>query len=365
MNKEKINNMSISELFGKGNNGSAILKGLTEEVTDEQVEEIVNADNNKVYKEIDINALQEYEFHEYGKNRGDMKSLAQTIEKFGVIQPIIVRKKTDDMYEILAGHRRTEASKMANKKTVPCFVVDIKDDDIAKLYVHITNYFQTNISDLPPSRKARVITDFYDELIKMNKNGTLDDFLEVEELQKSKRTDEIAAEKFNTSTKKIEKLRRIDKNLIYPLKTLLDAEFEEKKQDSSYKPKLPEGSAEYLAYIPEEWQESVYNAIVDENCNMTIKLKIAKEIYEAYKDNMTIADLDNYLFNKVPFYYEDEDNEDKKEKKNNYNIKLKLSQDKFEKYFSKSDSESDKVSRTLRALEVLDYCERHNIEIPV
>ena len=92
------------------------------------------------------------------------------------------------------------------------------------------------------------------------------------------------------------------KNLILALKKL-----------KSYKPKLPEGSAEYLAYIPEEWQESVYNAIVDENCNMTIKLKIAKEIYEAYKDNMTTADLDNYLFNKVPFYYEDEDNEESEE----------------------------------------------------
>lgn len=361
MNKDKVSNISISELFGtKKGIGSAVFKGLTEEPTEEQLETIIEADKNKVYMEIDEELLEEYEHHEYGNNRGDMKSLAQSIEKYGVIQPVIVRKK-GNKYEILAGHRRTEASRMVGKKTIPCIVINIEDDSTAKMYVHITNQLQTNIEDLPPSRKARVITDFYDEIIRLNKEGSLDNFLEVEELKKSNRTDEITAEKFNTSTKKIEKLRRIDKNLINPLKMLLDLEWEEKRKNSSYKCKLPEGSAEYIAYLPSEWQDSINNAIIDEEYNMVIKLNIAKEIYASYKEGMSLADLDNFLFNGIPFHYEEDTNE---KEKSNYNVKIKLSQESFEKYFSKDDTEADKVNRTIRALEVLDYCERNNIDIP-
>lgn len=361
MNKDKISNISINDLFGnKKGIGSAVLKGLTEEPTDEQLETIIEAENNKVYMEIDEELLINYEHHDYGENRGDMKSLVQTIEKFGVIQPVVVRKK-GDKYEILAGHRRTQASRIAGKKKIPCFVYNLEDDSLAKIYVHITNYCQTNIDDLPPSRKARVITDFYDELIKMNKEGSLDDFLEIEELQKSNRTDEITAEKFNTSTKKVEKLRRIDKNLIDTMKILLDLEWEEKKQNNSYKCKLPEGSAEYIAYLPSEWQESIYNAISDEEHNMTVKLAIAKEIYSSYKEGMTLADLDNFLFNGIPFHYEDDASE---QKKTSYNVKIKLSQEKFERYFSADDSEVDKVNKTLKALELLEYYEKNNIEMP-
>lgn len=55
-----------------------------------------------------------------------LKDLAKSIESYGVIQPIIVRK-LDDKYEIIAGERRYRASKLAGKNTIPAIIKDLDD----------------------------------------------------------------------------------------------------------------------------------------------------------------------------------------------------------------------------------------------
>ena len=61
-----------------------------------------------------------------------LNELADSIEKNGVMQPIIVRPSPDhaDQYEIIAGERRWRASKLAKIETIPCLVRDI-DDQLA------------------------------------------------------------------------------------------------------------------------------------------------------------------------------------------------------------------------------------------
>lgn len=51
----------------------------------------------------------------------DLEGLAESIRSCGIIQPLIVREaKEKGKFEIVAGHRRHEAAKMAGKKEVPC-----------------------------------------------------------------------------------------------------------------------------------------------------------------------------------------------------------------------------------------------------
>lgn len=50
-----------------------------------------------------------------------IEELAKSIERYGIIQPIIVSKK-DDFYEIIAGERRWRAAKKAGLKEMPCIV---------------------------------------------------------------------------------------------------------------------------------------------------------------------------------------------------------------------------------------------------
>ena len=62
-----------------------------------------------------------------------LEELSQSIESYGIIQPITVRKIYDDIYEIIAGERRLKAVKMLKKDTIPAVVIDVKEEDSAAM----------------------------------------------------------------------------------------------------------------------------------------------------------------------------------------------------------------------------------------
>ena len=57
-----------------------------------------------------------------------LEELASSIRAQGVIQPIVVRKVSEQRYEIIAGERRWRASQLAQLETVPCLVKDVEDN---------------------------------------------------------------------------------------------------------------------------------------------------------------------------------------------------------------------------------------------
>ncbi len=58
-----------------------------------------------------------------------LKSLADSIAKHGVIQPITVQDKGDNTYELISGERRLKAAKKANKKAIPAYIRPILEDE--------------------------------------------------------------------------------------------------------------------------------------------------------------------------------------------------------------------------------------------
>lgn len=61
-----------------------------------------------------------------------IEELADSIKQYGVIQPLLVKKK-DDYYEIIAGERRWRASKKAGLKKIPVIVKEYEDTEILKI----------------------------------------------------------------------------------------------------------------------------------------------------------------------------------------------------------------------------------------
>lgn len=57
-----------------------------------------------------------------------LEELADSISKYGVIQPIVVRP-VGNKFEIIAGERRFKASKLANRSTIPAILVNLSDKD--------------------------------------------------------------------------------------------------------------------------------------------------------------------------------------------------------------------------------------------
>ena len=58
--------------------------------------------------------------------------LADSIKQFGVLQPLLVRKRKD-YYEIIAGERRWRAAKLAGIKEVPVIVKDYTEQEIVEI----------------------------------------------------------------------------------------------------------------------------------------------------------------------------------------------------------------------------------------
>ena len=61
-------------------------------------------------------------------------NLVVSIKELGIIQPITVRKINADKYEIISGERRYRASKIANLKSIPCYIKAVEDEtDLLKM----------------------------------------------------------------------------------------------------------------------------------------------------------------------------------------------------------------------------------------
>lgn len=65
----------------------------------------------------------------------DMDNMRQSVEKYGVLHPILVRPTNDGKYEMISGHRRKRASQLANKETIPCIVRELTDDEATIIMV--------------------------------------------------------------------------------------------------------------------------------------------------------------------------------------------------------------------------------------
>ena len=96
-------------------------------------------------------------------NREQMNELTNSIRERGIIQPIVVRKKSDK-YEIIAGERRWQAAQNAGLHEVP--IVEIQADDLKSLEFAIVENVQRD--DLNAIEEAngykRLIDEFeYDQ----------------------------------------------------------------------------------------------------------------------------------------------------------------------------------------------------------
>jgi ParB family chromosome partitioning protein len=56
-----------------------------------------------------------------------LNELSESIKEQGIIQPILVRKKSEDKYEIVAGERRWRAAQLAQIHEVPVIILNIDD----------------------------------------------------------------------------------------------------------------------------------------------------------------------------------------------------------------------------------------------
>jgi ParB family chromosome partitioning protein len=109
----------------------------------------VSSDQNQP-NEIPISQIQKNPYQPRMIEEDDkLIELSNSIKINGVIQPILVRKLSGG-YQLIAGERRLQASKMAGKTTIPCIVINIPEDKLLE-YAIIENVQR---EDLNPIEEA-------------------------------------------------------------------------------------------------------------------------------------------------------------------------------------------------------------------
>jgi ParB family chromosome partitioning protein len=88
-----------------------------------------------------------------------LDELTESIRKYGVIQPIIVRKD-GDIYTIIAGERRWRACNNANIKSIPCIVRDIENKNASEIAL-IENIQREDLNPIDEANAYEFIMDRY------------------------------------------------------------------------------------------------------------------------------------------------------------------------------------------------------------
>lgn len=114
---------------------------------------------------IPLNELHPFPNHPFRVRRdADMDHLVESIRENGVMIPGIVRRNPKGGYDIISGHRRAEASRLAGKRDMPAIIRDDLDDDAATILMIEANLNQRE--KMLPSERAWAYRMMRDALIR-------------------------------------------------------------------------------------------------------------------------------------------------------------------------------------------------------
>lgn len=126
-----------------------------------------------------VDAISPFHEHPFKLYEGDrLNDMVESIREHGILSPVIVQK-TDSGYEMLAGHNRQNAAKLAGLTEVPAIVKDNLTEEEAWVYVVETNVIQRSFSELAVSERIAVLSTRYDKVCGTKKREEIMEELHV------------------------------------------------------------------------------------------------------------------------------------------------------------------------------------------
>ena len=130
-----------------------------------------------------LDKLTPFSGHPFRLYEGEqLDDMVESIKANGVLVPIIVRRiiRGDSVIlEILAGHNRVNASKIAGLTEINAIVLENISDEDAMVYVIETNLIQRSFSDMAHSEKAAVIALHHSKMFSQGKRNDILEQLEM------------------------------------------------------------------------------------------------------------------------------------------------------------------------------------------
>lgn len=200
MSEKKL--MSLDDMFGDIESKSNTNTGITE---------------------IEITKLEPFNKHPFKLYEGErLNDMVDSIKEFGVIVPVVVRHIENEKYQILSGHNRVNAAKLAGITKVPVVIKEGLTEDEATLIVTETNLIQRSFTDLMHSERTAAIAQRYKAMKQQGKRSDLLKEIEMlanpnnnndketsSQLETKLRTDEKVAQNYNLSRNMVARYVRL------------------------------------------------------------------------------------------------------------------------------------------------------------
>ena len=118
--------------------------------------------DSKVFKIISISSIEsnsQQPRKRFGKN--EIEDLASSIKSQGILQPIVVRKKEENNYEIIAGERRWRAAQLVGIHEVPVIIKEMNDEQALQAAL-IENIQRENLNPVEEAKAYQSILKLKD-----------------------------------------------------------------------------------------------------------------------------------------------------------------------------------------------------------
>lgn len=245
----------------------------------------------------------------------EMYEMVDSIQKYGVLVPAVVRPLSNGKYEMISGHRRKKASELANNETLPCIIRNLTDEEATIIMVD-SNIQRENIL---PSEKAFA---YKMKLDAMKRQGARTDLTSDRIGEKLTSVEKLAIESPDSKTK-IQSLIRLTK-LIKPLLDMVDEERiafspaveisfltrEEQEwllngiEENLATPSLSQ--AQQLKRLSQDGnlnEDKIYNILSQEKANQVEKLKLEmRSLKSKMPKNIPTTQYKEYIFKALDYY---------------------------------------------------------------
>ena len=250
----------------------------------------------------------------------DMAEMVESIRKYGVLVPALVRPKEDGGYEMVAGHRRKFAAALAGVAEIPCIVRSLTDDEATIVMVD-SNLQREKIL---PSEKAFA---YKMKLEAMKRQGQRSDLTSTPLVSKSRSNEELG-QKNGDSREQVRRFIRLTE-LIPSVLDMVDSG------------KIAFRPAVELSYLSKEQQQSLYDTMECEDC--TPSLAQAIKMKEFSRDGKLTEEVILSIM---------------QEEKPNQREQFKMPKERISKYFAPGTPAQKIEDTIIKALELYRRRER-------
>lgn len=249
-----------------------------------------------------------------------MAEMVESVRKYGVLVPALVRPKEDGGYEMVAGHRRKCAATLAGITEMPCIVRNLTDDEATIIMVDSNLQRETIL----PSEKAFA---YKMKLEAMKRQGQRSDLTSTPLVSKSRSNEELG-QKNGDSREQVRRFIRLTE-LIPSVLDMVDSG------------KIAFRPAVELSYLSKEQQQSLYDTMECEDC--TPSLAQAIKMKEFSRDGKLTEEVILSIM---------------QEEKPNQREQFKMPKERISKYFAPGTPAQKIEDTIIKALELYRRRER-------